>query len=88
MENINFLPVIAALLLLAVINLFVFFNFDFLQPVIIFFVSMLVSVLLGIINIERWGLYVGPLTTVIVVSGMSVFAIGAVFLHSRIAIIS
>lgn len=81
MENVNFLPVIAALLLLAVINLFIFFNFDFLQPVIIFFVSMLVSVLLGIINIERWGLYVGPLTTVIVVSGMSVFAIGAVFLH-------
>lgn len=81
MENINFLPVLAVLIGLASISLFIYFNYDLMQPTISFFYVMTFSMILGVFNIDRWNLYVGADTTLIVIGGMSSFAFGAGFVH-------
>lgn len=81
MEEINFLPILMGLIVFATINLFLYFNFDLLQPAISFFIVMTFSLVLGVINIERWNLFVGPDTSLIVIGGMFAFAGGAIFVH-------
>lgn len=42
---------------------------------------MTISLFLGVLNIERWNLFVGTETSLIVILGMWAFAAGAVFAH-------
>lgn len=81
METINFLPVLALIMVLATVSVFIYFEFDLLQPAGIFFATMTMSLLLGVCSMERWGLYVGPDTSVVFLGGMFSFLLGAVFLH-------
>lgn len=81
MEKINFLPILMIIIGLSTFCLFLYFNFDILQPTISFFLVMTISLGLGTVNIERWNLYVGPDTSLIVIAGMFSFAIGASFVH-------
>lgn len=81
MENINFLPVLAVLIGLASISLFFYFNYDLIQPTVSFFFVMTFSLFLGVFNINKWNLYVGPDTSLIVIGGMLSFAMGAGFVH-------
>lgn len=81
MENINLLPVLTIIITFSTINLFIYFDYDLLQPAVSFFLVMTASLFLGTINITRWNLFVGLDTSLIVISGMFAFAIGAVFLH-------
>ena len=81
MEKINFLPILMILIGLSTVCFFLYFNFDILQPTISFFLIMTISLGLGTVNIERWNLYVGPDTSLIVIAGMFSFAIGASFVH-------
>lgn len=81
MGELNFLPILAVIILFATFDIFLYFNLDLLQPVVSFFSVMFFSVLLGVLNIQRWGLSVGPDTTLIVLGGMFSFAAGAIFIH-------
>ena len=81
MESFNLLPLLTIIVILLSSIFFIYFNFDFLQPTIAFFFVMSVSLLLGTLNIDRWNLYVGSETSLIVISGMLAFAIGAACLH-------
>lgn len=81
MESFNLLPLLTIIVILLSSSLFVYFNFDFLQPTIVFFFVMSMSLLLGTLNIDRWNLYVGSETSLIVIGGMLAFAIGAGCLH-------
>lgn len=55
------------------------FNFDILQPVIIANSVMTVSLFLGVLNIEKWNLYVGSYTSIIFITGMMAFESGGIF---------
>lgn len=81
METINFLPILAILMALATLGVFIYFEFDLLQPSGIFFLVMTISLFLGVFSMERWNLYVGPDTSLVVIGGMFAFLTGAVFLH-------
>lgn len=81
MGSINFLPILAMIIGMASILLFIYFNYDLLQPAVSFFFVMTFSLLLGVANIQRWNLYVGPDTSLIVIGGMFAFLIGAAFVH-------
>ncbi len=81
METINFLPVLALTMFLATVSVLIYFDFDLLQPTGIFFATMTMSLLLGVCSMERWGLYVGPDTSIVFLGGMFSFLLGAVFLH-------
>ena len=81
MQELNFLPVLTCIIIFATVGALIYFDFDLLQPSVTFFATMAMSLLLGMPNIERWNLYVGPDTSIIVICGMAAFLIGSVFFH-------
>lgn len=80
-DTLNF----AYLLLISIFFLsvlsFLSFNFDILQPNFIFLITMFFSNFLTILNIDEWGLYIGPNTFLIVFLGLLAFGIGSIYSH-------
>lgn len=69
------------LLFITVLSL-IYFNFDVFQPSCIFNTTFAVSMLLEVLNIEKWNLFVGSYTTVIVILGVTFFFIGSYLVHN------
>lgn len=84
-ENLVYL-LFALLLLFTSLN-FLLFNFDYLQPTVIFNSVMTVSLFFAVLNVKRWNLYVGEDTTVVVMMGMLAFSLGALFCYSVVFIV-
>lgn len=75
----NFLPVLTVILLLMTVGSILFFNFDIMQPSIVIGSIMTISSFLGVLNIQRWNLFVGSYTTIIFIGGMIAFFCGSIF---------
>lgn len=83
--NLSFILLIS-LMLITVLSILCF-NFDILQPICIFASTLTVSMLLEVLNYNRWNLFVGSYTTIIVITGVFSFFIGA-YLSRFVAVYS
>lgn len=54
-------------------------DFDYLEPSIIFNGMMTVSIFFAVLNVNRWDLFVGADTCLVVLSSMLMFALGALY---------
>ncbi len=79
MEDTNLIYIL--FILMAVITLIgiYIFNFDFLEPCNLFNIAMTISMLLAVLNVDRWGLFIGSYTCILVLIGIVSFLIGDIF---------
>ncbi len=75
----NFLPILTFILFFITIGNILIFNFDIMQPAVITSCTMMLSLFLGTINIERWNLFVGSYTSIIFLLGLIAFFSGCLF---------
>lgn len=78
-ETENFLPVITIILFFITIGCVLLFNFDVMQPSVILSGVMALSLLLGSLNMQRWELFVGSKTAIVVLTGIIAFIVGGIF---------
>ena len=55
------------------------FNFDYLEPCIIFNSTMTLSAFFAVLNVLNWNLYVGADTCIIIILGLLSFTLGSFF---------
>lgn len=80
-ENVNLSIFLFILLSVLTITSLICFNFDFLQPSCIFNITMTVSMFLEILNIQKWNLFIGTDTVIIVTCGMICFNLGSYYVR-------
>lgn len=79
MENTNLIYLLFILMsIITLIGIYIF-NFDFLEPCNLFNIAMTTSMLFSILNVDRWDLFVGSYTCILVLIGMMSFLIGDIF---------
>lgn len=75
----NFLGLLTISLMLGWAILFIVFQFDILEPVILVTGTMTFSVFLAWLNVERWDLYLGFAGYAAILSAMAAFAAGSLW---------
>lgn len=79
MEDINLIYILFILMLVITLIGIYIFNFDFLEPANLFNIAMTTSMLFSVLNVDRWDLFVGSYTCILVLIGMMSFLIGDIF---------
>lgn len=79
MEDTNLIYILFILMLVITLIGIYIFNFDFLEPVNLFNIAMTTSMLFAVLNVDRWGLFIGSYTCILVLIGMVAFLSGDIF---------
>ena len=80
----NLIYLLLILMICIIISEIIIFDFDYLEPSVIFNSLMTISCFFGVLNVNQWNLTIGEDTVLVVLLGMLAFALGDIFCRYKL----